>query len=149
MRREAPGETPGPDPHPHHQQENTMNDEQLTMTGAEFRCLREHLGLTNAWLAGYLGVAERSVARWGDDVMQPPPGVVEDMLELRDTATAAVDAGVARIAAEGLEQWPTWRTDDALHAAHPDDRYTAAWHRAIAARIHERVPATRITFADA
>lgn len=125
------------------------NTEEPTMTAAEFRCLREFLGLTNAWLADYLGVTERSVNRWGDGVSDVPPGVVEDMLALERIAHDAVAFNASEFEARGATTWTTWRTDAALHAAHPDDPYPASWHRAIAARIRDRVFGLTLVYADA
>jgi len=126
----------------------TETTDEPTMTGAEFRCLREYLGLTNAWLADYLGVHERSVNRWGDDISPIPPGIADDMQKLDADAAMSVDAGVAHLRTTNSRTWTTWRTDDALHAAHPDDGHTAQWHRAIAARIRERVAGVVLEFGD-
>ncbi len=116
------------------------------MTGAEFRCLREQLGLTVAWLFDYLGVGEATVNRWQDGKMNIAPGVVEDMLELEAIAAKAVAAGAARLERDDAPVIYVPRTDDALHSGHSDDPYPASWHRAIAARVRERVPGLRIEF---
>lgn len=116
------------------------------MTGAEFRCLREQLGLTVAWLFDYLGVGEATVNRWQDGKMNIAPGVVEDMLELEQIAAKAVDAAVARLEDEDEPVLRVPRTDAVLLRDNPDDPYPASWHRAIASRVRERVPALRIEF---
>ncbi len=116
------------------------------MTGAEFRCLREQLGLTVAWVFDYLGVGEATVNRWQDGKMNIAPGVVEDMLELEAIAAKAVDAAVAELKDQDEPVLQVPRTDDALHAHHPDDHYPASWHRAIASRVRERVPALRVEY---
>ncbi|WP_291378853.1 hypothetical protein [Demequina sp.] len=116
------------------------------MTGAEFRCLREHLGLTVAWMFDYLGVGEATVNRWQDGKMNIAPGAVEDVLELEQIATRAVDATVAELQGEAEPVLQVPRTDAALLAADPKNIYPASWHRAIASRVRERVPALRIEY---
>lgn len=120
------------------------------MTGAEFRIIREQLGLTNQWLTQHFGVGERSVVRWGDDVNDVPPGVEEGMYELERTARRAVQDSVARFTGASNDTellLETYRTDAALHAALPGDPYPASWHRAIAARIREQVPGLTVEYA--
>jgi hypothetical protein len=122
------------------------NQTEDQMTGAEFRCLREQLGLTVAWLFDYLGVGEATVNRWQDGKMNIAPGVVDDMLELEAIAAKSVAAAVARLDGTNEPLLTVPRTDAALLREHPDDTYPASWHRAIASRVRERVPGLRIEF---
>lgn len=119
------------------------------MTGAEFRILREHLGLTNAWLADHLDVAERSIVRWGDGASPIPVGVAEEMLELEAAAADQVarHCDWLRDMAPERRQLITYRTDDVHHLINPADPYPASWHRACAARVRERVDGVRVVFA--
>jgi DNA-binding transcriptional regulator YiaG len=130
--------------------ENTMTTEDTSpMTGAEFRIIREQLGLTNAWLTDHLKVAERSIVRWGDGERDVPAFAEDAMYELERTAAKAVQDGVASfVAKDAVLYLETYRTDAALQAAKPGDPYPASWHRAIAGRIREQVPGLTIEYAD-
>lgn len=105
----------------------------MTMTSAEFKCLRESLGLSTKWLSLRWDVSEYSVQRWERN-RTLPEALERDMLSLKtifdEAVTKAADAGtglaVPRIDAE-------------------TDRYPAAWYRAVAQRARERSGA-EITF---
>ncbi|MFE7759530.1 helix-turn-helix domain-containing protein [Streptomyces sp. NPDC057429] len=118
------------------------------MTPAEFKVLREFLGVTGDWLAGYLEVSPRTVRHWEQGKYAIPDGVrlaVEDL----EKRTAQFVAGVV----EQLMDLPepgviTYRDDEEYHAAHPGIEFPASWHRAVVARVAQEVPALSITFAD-
>lgn len=106
-------------------------------TAAEFRCLRESLGISSHWLAAHLEVAERTVLRW--EFGRNP---------LRDYATDALaaiaadaDALTDELAAPGVTVVYTYRTDEDYHAREPGARYPASWHRAAAWRAARRLGA--------
>lgn len=123
---------------------NMPEDER--MTPAEFRVVREFLGLTGDWLAQYLGVTSRTVRAWEAGKHPIPDGVrlaIED-LEARtgvfvggcvDKLLDAADPGVV-----------TYRTDEEYHAAHPGIKFSASWHRAVVARIAQEVPGLSIVY---
>lgn len=120
--------------------------EEERMTAAEFRVVREYLGLTGDWLAGHLNVSSRTVRSWEQGKYAIPDGV---RLELEDLEqrTAVFIGGIV----EKLLDLPdpgviTYRSDQEYHAAHPEIPFPAAWHRAVVARIAQEVPALRIAY---
>lgn len=118
------------------------------MTDAEFRVVREHLGLTGDWLAAHLEVTPRTVRRW-EQGMYPIPDDVRLAMEDLEARTGAFVSG----AVEQLMDLPdpgvvVYRTDAEYRTAHPDIAFPASWHRAAVARIAQEVPALRIAYAD-
>ncbi|MFF8610867.1 helix-turn-helix domain-containing protein [Streptomyces sp. NPDC015346] len=117
------------------------------MTDAEFRVVREYLGLTGDWLAEHLGVSGRTVRHWEQGKYAIPDGVRLEMEDLeRRTAefVAGVVAQLLDIPSPGVL---TYRTDEDYHAAHPDVPFPASWHRAVIARIAQEVPSLAIAYA--
>ncbi|MFE4867752.1 helix-turn-helix domain-containing protein [Streptomyces sp. NPDC056682] len=118
------------------------------MTDAEFKVIREYLGLTGDWLADHLGVAPRTVRNWEQGKYAIPDGVRLEMEDLE----ARTGEFIARVA-EKLLDLPepgvvTYRTDEDYHAAHPDQLWPASWHRAVIARVAQEVPGLAIVYAD-
>lgn len=114
------------------------------MTGAEFRVVREFLGLTTAWMAAHLGVAERTVHRWEGGAAAVPDGVRLQVEQWETDTARTVDLGIESLP-EGAGVL-TYRTD-ADYRAHEDGQWTASWHRAVVARIAQKVPGLTITYA--
>src|SRR5690606_10777388 len=126
------------------------------LTAAEFKTLREHLGIPGEWLARRFGVSDRSVRHW-DSGKYPVPERISRWLRWLAEATEATVAGIA----EHLETSPeserllvTYRNDEELDAGaaagrhrglYPDD-LPAAWQRVMAARVAERVPGLRLIY---
>lgn len=117
------------------------------MTPAEFKVVREFLGLTGDWLAAHLGVSPRTVRHWEQGKYAIPDGVrlaVEDL----ERRTGEFVSGII----EKLMDLPdpaviTYRDDAEYKAAHPDAEFPASWHRAVVARVAQEVPALSIAFA--
>lgn len=125
---------------------NMPTDER--MTDAEFKVVREHLGLSGDWLAGHLGVTPRTVRHWEQGKYAIPDGV---RLELEDLErrTGEFVSGII----EKLMDCPepgliTYRSDAEYHAAHPETPWPASWHRAVVARVAQEVPALSIVYAS-
>ena len=112
------------------------------MTAAEFRCLRDLLGLTTAWLAARLGVAERTVKRWDHGHAPVPAGVAEAVEQLREEAGRQLDALVDAVAADATVV--TYRTDADAQAA--GEVWPASWHRAVCARAADELPRLRLVY---
>jgi transcriptional regulator with XRE-family HTH domain len=117
------------------------------MTPAEFKVVREFLGLTGDWLAAHLGVSARTVRHWEQGKYAIPDGV---RLELEDLErrTGEFVGGIV----EKLMDLPdpgviTYRDDAEYKAAHPDAEFPASWHRAVVARVAQEVPGLSIAFA--
>lgn len=117
------------------------------MSDAEFRVLRESLGLTGDWLAGHLGVNPRTVRHWEQGKYEVPIGVGRSLRALeKETADLAKET-----AAELLEEYKTspeepavvvYRSDEDYLASGPEPVRTAAWHRAMVARVAQQAPVT-------
>lgn len=119
------------------------------MEGAEFACLREGLGLSVKWTADWLGVSERKLKRWEDDI-DAIPGGVADSLNLLDIITRSVADGLVGVVrtSSATPTWHTYRTDADLREdqdaeivyapkSHEDGdvmRFPASWHRALVTR---------------
>lgn len=116
------------------------------MTPAEFKVVREFLGLTGDWLAAHLGVSPRTVRHWEQGKYAIPDGVrlaIED-LEQRtgEYASAIIDQ---------LMDFPdptviTYRDDPEYRTAYPDGEFSASWHRAVIARVAQETPALSIVY---
>lgn len=119
------------------------------MTPAEFRVVREFLGLTGDWLAAHLHVSPRTVRHWEAGTYPIPDGVrlaIEDL----ETQTGEFVGGCV----DKLMDLPdpvvvTYRSDMEYRAASPEVPFPASWHRAVVARIAQEVPGLSITYPDA
>ncbi len=116
------------------------------MTDAEFRVVREYLGLTGDWLAGHLKVSARTVRHW-EQGKYPIPDGVRLALEDLETRTAEFVSGIV----EKLLDVPdpvvvVYRTDGEYHREHPGMAFPASWHRAAVARVAQEVPALGIVY---
>lgn len=118
------------------------------MTPAEFKVVREFLGLSCDWLAAYLNVSPRTVRHWEQGKYHIPDGVRLAVEELEQRTATVVSGTVDRIMDVPDPVVVTYRTDADYHAAHPDNDFPASWHRAVVARVAQEVPALSIVFAD-
>ena len=109
------------------------------MDGAEFKTLRESLGLSSAWLAARWGLgSERAIRRWEDNTTPVPDQRAAQLKELADHAEQLVDGMLDDLDAAGddapVEDWPVVevpRVDaDCAHTGLP-----ASFFRAIAVRV--------------
>ncbi|MFD7712800.1 helix-turn-helix domain-containing protein [Streptomyces sp. NPDC059786] len=131
--------------------ENRIRDaaaEARTMTPAEFRVVREFLGLTGAWLAVHMGVSPSTVDAW-ERGEEPIPGAARLALADLERLTGEF---VAK-AVDSLRDLPepgivTYRNDAEYRAAHRESGYPAAWHRAVVARVAQEVPGLSIAYAS-
>ncbi len=122
------------------------------MTAAEFRIARERLGVTGEWLAGKLGVADRTVRRWEADKAAIPEGAARDLEDLE----SATDEWIAQVLdvlradepTDDGEWWvTTYASDAAYRLEHPGLDWPAGWHRAAMGRVAEALPGVRLRFA--
>lgn len=109
-----------------------------TMTSAEFKCLRESMGLTTKWLASRWDVSEFSVQRWERNRTLP----VELELDISGLKER-FDREVARVADAGGDCVLVPRNDRLRTAG----AMPATWHRMVAQRARERT-GVRILFED-
>ncbi|MFE2850534.1 helix-turn-helix domain-containing protein [Streptomyces lavendulae] len=116
------------------------------MTDAEFRVVREYLGLTGDWLASHLEVSSRTVRHWEQGKYPIPDGVrlaMEDLEARTGQFIEGVSAKLMDIPDPGVL---VYRTDAEYHAANPGSEFPASWHRAVVARVAQEVPGLRIGY---
>lgn len=118
------------------------------MTDAEFKVVREFLGLTGDWLAAHLGVSGRTVRHWEQGKFPIPDGVRLAVEDLEARTGEFVGGLVAKLLDLPVDGVVTYRTDEEYHAAHPDSKFPASWHRAVIARVAQEVPGLSIAYAD-
>ncbi|MFJ9799882.1 helix-turn-helix domain-containing protein [Streptomyces sp. NPDC101145] len=118
------------------------------MTDAEFKVIREFLGLTGDWLAAHLGVSPRTVRHWEAGKYAIPDGVRIAIEELEVQTAEFIDGVVDKLRDSDADGLVTYRTDEEYHAAHPDVPFPASWHRAVIARIVQEVPGMAISYAS-
>lgn len=118
------------------------------MTPAEFKVVREFLGLTGDWLAAHLGVSPRTVRHWEQGKYAIPDGVRLVIESLEARTGAFVTQSVVKLMDLPDPGVVTYRDDAEYHAAHPDVEFPASWHRAVVARVAQEVPGLSIVFAS-
>lgn len=91
------------------------------MTSAEFKCIRESLGLSTRWLADRWGVSHLSVQRWERN-RAIPPELESDLMGIRGHFRSLVRSGADRC--DGSIAVP--RTDVECRGEYP-----AAFYRAV------------------
>jgi DNA-binding transcriptional regulator YiaG len=116
------------------------------MTDAEFRVVREYLGLTEEWLATHLGVSSRTVHHWQEGKFAIPDGVHVAVDHLQALTGEFVEDCIERSIVQPSVL--TYRTDAEYDAAHPEQSWPASWHRAAAGQIAEGVPSVTIAYAE-
>lgn len=104
------------------------------MEAAEFLIEREFLNVSQEWLASYLAVSERTVARWESGHKIVPEGVVDEIVKLKQHTRGEVMDLVHRIRKENLTELLVWRHDVDYRKAKPGSRYCASWHRTMVGR---------------
>lgn len=123
---------------------NMPDDER--MNPAEFRVVREFLGLTGDWLANHLGVSGRTVRHWEQGKYPIPDGVRLAIEELEQRTGDFVGGCVEKLMDLPEPVVVTYRSDDGYHQANPGVDLPASWHRAVVARVAQEVPGLSITY---
>lgn len=117
------------------------------MTAAEFRVLREQLGLADYEVARLLDVQDRAVVRWEEG--SPIPVPFGEWLRALSAKTAGlVEREVARLQQDPTPCIGTYAGDEAFRRDHPDSPFTATWHRAWVGRVARRVPGIQVEYKD-
>jgi hypothetical protein len=116
------------------------------MTDAEFKVVREFLGLTGDWLSDHLGVSSRTVRHWEQGKYPIPDGVRLTLEALETSAAQQVTAAVKMLNDAPEPGLTIPRTEADCPPACP---WPPSWHRAIAARIAQEVPGLSIVYSDA
>jgi hypothetical protein len=123
--------------------------ENKRMTSAEFRVVRELLGVSGDWIAQRLGVSPRTVRHWEAGRYRIPDGVRVEVERMERETADAVAAGIAQLVGCPSPSVVTYRSDAEYSAAHPEAGWPAGWHRAVVARIAQDVPGIVIRWAPA
>lgn len=123
-----------------------LQEQQEPMSDAEFRVLRESLGLTGDWLADHLVVSPRTVRHWEQGKYTIPYGVAKTLRGLEEETAGLVRETVAELL-EAYKTGPTselvvYRTDEDYLAGAPEPVRSASWHRAFVARVAQQAPVT-------
>lgn len=134
--------------------ENTYTDplgmpEDERMSPAEFRVVREFLGLTPEWLAEHLNVSTRTVRHWEAGKYAIPDGVRLEVEDLERRTGEFVSGCIEKLIDLPDPGIITYRSDEEYQAAHPEIPFPASWHRRCVARIAQEVPALVIAYPDA
>jgi predicted transcriptional regulator len=116
------------------------------MTDAEFRCVREWLGLTDKWVAAHLDVDQRTVRRWEAGTSPIPDGVREELEALEAMTGEAVAQAVAQLQDVPDVTVVVYRTDAGYRSAVPKATMPASWHRRVVMRAALDVPGVAITY---
>lgn len=116
------------------------------MTPAEFRVVREYLGLSGPWLARHLQVSERTVRHWEMGRYAIPDGIRLAMEDLEERTAGFVDGLVGELLDLPEPAVLTYRSDEEYHRAHPEVPFPASWHRAVVARVAQEVPGLVIDY---
>ena len=129
-----------------------MEEEKRTL--AEFRAIRETVGMTQGMLAEKLGVNPRSVRRWESadyDGYQPPQDAWDVLYDALDTQGQGIAAALGKLdeivkergTAPDSVMLPYWTSQEAYDAGHYVDdgwdwRMANATNRLLAHALHER-----------
>jgi len=127
-------------------------DELPAMTAAELKCGREYLGLSTAWIAEKLVIAERRIQRMETSQEAIPTPVITLMEDAWADAKALfeeLNPVYRRRVKSGAGHpvvLPTYRTDK--ESVDWEEKYPARFYRHIAARISESCAGAIIMFYD-
>ncbi|GHE31780.1 hypothetical protein GCM10017673_38170 [Streptosporangium violaceochromogenes] len=116
------------------------------MTPAEFRVVREFLGLTGDWLAEHLKVSPRTVRHWEQGKYPIPDGVRLAIEDLEARTGEFIGACVEQLLDLPDPTVVTYQWDAEYRAANPGSPFSASWHRAVVARIAQEVPGLSIVY---
>lgn len=108
--------------------------EKHLMEAAEFLIDREFLNVTQEWLAGYLGVTDRTISRWEDGDEIVPESIVDVIVQLKQHTRAEVLDLVQRISKGDLTEIETYQHEADYQKSDPTGPYCASWHRSVVGR---------------
>jgi transcriptional regulator with XRE-family HTH domain len=118
------------------------------MTAAEFRVLRESLGLDQRTLADVLDVQPRAVERWEAGRSVLPAGVVDELRDIARETSDLVREWIEDLAGEVEPHMATYTSNAHFAQGNPDSRFSASWHRAIVGRVMHAIPHLRVDYAE-
>lgn len=109
-------------------------NKQRELTPAEFRCLRERLGLTEKWLSHRWDVSIQSILRW-ERYRTLPQELSQDIRQLSKDFDSSVDSLAKKYKEDTTLEIPA--TGDASEDT-ANSRYPQRMVRAIAWAVHEK-----------
>lgn len=130
-----------------------LPDSTPSMTKAQFRALREALGIEPEHVAALLEVDSRNVYRWAKGGNRIPNGVRDELWALHRATEAVIDQTVASYLNNAVQpdQLPPLFTygDEEYHSLQPDHApLPARFHRICAWRVSSRVPGLAVVYPD-
>lgn len=130
---------------------DSLPDSTPSMTKAQFRALREALGIEPEHVAALLDVDPRNVYRWAKGGNRIPDGVRDELWALHRATDAVIDYTVASYLNSDVpqDQLPPLFTygDEEYHRLQPDHApLPARFHRICAWRVSSRVPGLSVVY---
>ncbi|SIC63664.1 Uncharacterised protein [Mycobacteroides abscessus subsp. abscessus] len=130
-----------------------LPDSTPAMTKAQFRALREALGIEPEHVAALLEVDSRNVYRWAKGGNRIPNGVRDELWALHRATEAVIDQTVASYlnSAAPPDQLPPLFTygDEEYHRLQPDHApLPARFHRICAWRVSSQVAGLAVVYPD-
>lgn len=113
---------------------SNYNGYEVILTPAEFRCLREQLGLTYKWLSKRWDVGLQTVYRWERNRVMPP-NLAQDMLDLKKNFDSSVENLAKKYTKDTTLEIPAIRDNEEDTG---NERYPQRMVRAIAWAVHEK-----------
>lgn len=118
------------------------------MSTAEFGVFRMSLGLSHRWLCERYDVSERTVGRWESGAYAVPDDVTADLREVLAHMQELVDEQVARLVADPDPVMHTYANEADYRRREPEGEWSAQWHRALIAKVLDRLPRLRVELLD-
>ena len=118
----------------------------VSMSTAEFVTLRASLGLSHRYLCTRFDVSERTVGRWESGAYAVPDQVAAELREMLAHMRGLVDGYVELLAGEPDPVIYTYADEHDYRRREPDGEWSAQWHRALIAKVLDRVPNLRVEF---
>jgi hypothetical protein len=129
------------------------------ITGAEFRAMREYLGLSLAWMARHVMCDQRRLLRMEmdqEDIPSKFASQIDDLYEETAEITRQLTAKYKLMVdgrSAGDTILPVYRSDDEYRADRKRKidhgaRFTAQWHRMVAQRVADVVPGVVLAYRE-
>jgi hypothetical protein len=132
------------------------------MTGAELKAMREYLGLSPLWLAGYLARGDDLGKKWRENMARRiqrmeldqekiPEELADDMDEIYEQTEKLVATLVANYRPD-VEQGTaapmlaTYRSDEEYWRDRDATEFPARWHRMVAQRVADALPGLALVY---
>jgi len=123
------------------------------MTAAELKCTREYLGLSTSWLAEHVACDERRLQRMELGQEETPEPVALAVATLYSETLDVVDRLTQKYKtqlnlSDDEVTMPVYRSDMEYARAVKHPRFPVRWHRQVAARVADRLPALQLDYSE-